>query len=182
MKTTKKRTFYKKWWFATFIVLVIIGTVGCGFDIDTENEEQEIDTLVSQKTNGELEKEALEQKRGEEEKVAELQKKEEERLEQERINNEKEERKRQEEAERVEQERIAKEKEDAEKKRQVEAEKVQEVQDENSDDEKECKIKGSKSKIYHIPGSQYYEKTTNVRMWFCSVEEAQEAGYRAPKR
>ncbi|MGE4284162.1 MAG: ComEC/Rec2 family competence protein, partial [Clostridia bacterium] len=43
-------------------------------------------------------------------------------------------------------------------------------------------IKGSKSKIYHIPGSQYYDKTTNVVKWFKTVEEAEVAGYRAPKK
>lgn len=42
-------------------------------------------------------------------------------------------------------------------------------------------IKGSKSGIYHIPGSKYYNKTTNVVRWFKTVSEAQAAGYRAPK-
>jgi micrococcal nuclease len=45
-----------------------------------------------------------------------------------------------------------------------------------------CVIKGSKSGIYHVPGSKYYEQTTNVVRWFCSEEEAEKAGYRAPKR
>lgn len=44
-----------------------------------------------------------------------------------------------------------------------------------------CDIKGSKSGIYHVPGSKYYEQTTNVVRWFCSEEEAEKAGYRAPK-
>ncbi|WP_152657593.1 hypothetical protein [Oceanobacillus sp. CFH 90083] len=47
--------------------------------------------------------------------------------------------------------------------------------------EGECNIKGSTSGIYHVPGSTYYDRTTNVVSWFCSEEEAQEAGYRAPK-
>ena len=42
-------------------------------------------------------------------------------------------------------------------------------------------IKGSKSKIYHVPGSTSYEKTTNVVQWFKTIEEAEAAGYRAPK-
>ncbi|WP_339234436.1 hypothetical protein [Oceanobacillus sp. FSL W7-1281] len=48
-------------------------------------------------------------------------------------------------------------------------------------DEGECNIKGSESGIYHLPGSTYYDRTTNVVSWLCSEEEAQEAGYRAPK-
>ncbi|MFW2491427.1 hypothetical protein ACN077_23155 [Clostridium chromiireducens] len=43
-------------------------------------------------------------------------------------------------------------------------------------------IKGSKSHIYHVPGSKYYDKTTNVIQWFKTVEEAEAAGYRAPKK
>lgn len=43
-------------------------------------------------------------------------------------------------------------------------------------------IKGSNSGIYHVPGSTYYDRTTNVAQWFKTVEEAQAAGYRAPKR
>ncbi|SDN46005.1 hypothetical protein SAMN04488137_4529 [Fictibacillus solisalsi] len=45
-----------------------------------------------------------------------------------------------------------------------------------------CGIKGSENGIYHVPGSTYYDRTTHVVQWFCSVEEAEEAGYRAPKR
>lgn len=41
-------------------------------------------------------------------------------------------------------------------------------------------IKGSKQGIYHVPGSKYYNKTTNVVRWFKTVSEAQAAGYRAP--
>lgn len=46
----------------------------------------------------------------------------------------------------------------------------------------DCNIKGSNSGIYHVPGSTYYNRTTNVARWFCSSEEAEAAGYRAPKR
>ncbi len=35
-------------------------------------------------------------------------------------------------------------------------------------------------KIYHIPGSRSYEQT-KPEAWFCTEEEAVEAGYRAPK-
>lgn len=43
-------------------------------------------------------------------------------------------------------------------------------------------IKGSNSGIYHVPGSTYYDRTTNVVQWFNTIEEAEAAGYRAPKR
>lgn len=43
-------------------------------------------------------------------------------------------------------------------------------------------IKGSSSGIYHVPGSSYYDRTTNPVEMFKSVEEAEAAGYRAPKR
>ena len=42
-------------------------------------------------------------------------------------------------------------------------------------------IKGSKSKIYHVPGSKDYDRTTNVVKWFKTIEEAEAAGYRAPE-
>ena len=42
-------------------------------------------------------------------------------------------------------------------------------------------IKGSKSGVYHLPGSKYYDKTTNPRAWFKTIEEAKKAGYRAAK-
>ncbi|MBH0155990.1 hypothetical protein IHV10_06385 [Fictibacillus sp. 5RED26] len=32
--------------------------------------------------------------------------------------------------------------------------------------------------IYHLPGGRYYE-VTNAEEWFCTEEEAEEAGYRA---
>ncbi|MBT4016600.1 MAG: hypothetical protein HOE62_01525 [Alphaproteobacteria bacterium] len=51
-----------------------------------------------------------------------------------------------------------------------------------------CKIKGNISKsgkIYHVPGSRWYDQT-NIdasvgEKWFCSVSEAEQAGWRAPK-
>lgn len=43
-------------------------------------------------------------------------------------------------------------------------------------------IKGSSSGIYHVPGSTYYDRTKNPVAWFKTVEEAENAGYRAPKR
>ena len=43
-------------------------------------------------------------------------------------------------------------------------------------------IKGSNSGIYHLPGSTYYHKTTNVAQWFKTISEAENAGYRAPKK
>ncbi|ASS63118.1 MULTISPECIES: sunset domain-containing protein [Bacillus] len=45
-----------------------------------------------------------------------------------------------------------------------------------------CDIKGSRNGIYHTPGSTYYNRTTEPAEMFCSVEEAEAAGYRAPKR
>lgn len=41
-------------------------------------------------------------------------------------------------------------------------------------------IKGSNNGIYHIPGSKYYDRTTNPAAWFKTVSEAEAAGYRAP--
>lgn len=43
-------------------------------------------------------------------------------------------------------------------------------------------IKGSRNGIYHVPGSTYYDRTTNPVIMFKSIEEAEQAGYRAPKR
>lgn len=34
-------------------------------------------------------------------------------------------------------------------------------------------------RIYHVPGSRYYERTI-AEVWFCTEEEAQAAGFRAP--
>lgn len=42
-------------------------------------------------------------------------------------------------------------------------------------------IKGSNNGIYHVPGSRYYDKTTNPASWFKTVDEAERAGYRAPR-
>jgi micrococcal nuclease len=59
----------------------------------------------------------------------------------------------------------------------------------NPSDDKESnvsckgKIKGNaNSKIYHVPGGAYYEKTQDNIVWFCTEEEAQAAGYRKSKR
>lgn len=46
----------------------------------------------------------------------------------------------------------------------------------------DCNIKGSVNGIYHTPSSRSYSRTKNVVQWFCSAEEAQAAGYRAPAR
>lgn len=42
-------------------------------------------------------------------------------------------------------------------------------------------IKGSKSGIYHVPGSKHYDQTTNPRAWFKTIDEAKKAGYRPAK-
>lgn len=42
-------------------------------------------------------------------------------------------------------------------------------------------IKGSNSGVYHLPGSKYYDKTTNPKEMFKTVAEAKKAGYRAAK-
>lgn len=42
-------------------------------------------------------------------------------------------------------------------------------------------INAKGEKIYHVPGSANYDRT-NPEEWFATEEEAQEAGYRAPKR
>lgn len=42
-------------------------------------------------------------------------------------------------------------------------------------------IKGSKSGIYHIPGSKHYDQTTNPRAWFKTIDDAKKAGYRPAK-
>lgn len=52
----------------------------------------------------------------------------------------------------------------------------------NTEEQSSCEIKGSVNGIYHVPGSTYYEQTKNVAQYFCSEEEAESAGYRAPKR
>lgn len=52
--------------------------------------------------------------------------------------------------------------------------------------EKKGKIVGdTDSKIYHVPGSKYYEREmqkTSNNVYFNTVQEAETAGYRAPKR
>jgi endonuclease YncB( thermonuclease family) len=55
--------------------------------------------------------------------------------------------------------------------------------------DKRCLIKGNISsngdRIYHVPGSTWYEKTRidtrKGERWFCSEEEARDAGWRAPR-
>lgn len=42
-------------------------------------------------------------------------------------------------------------------------------------------INSRNERIYHVPGSRYYESTI-AEMMFCTVEEAEEAGFRAPLR
>ncbi|MFS0646675.1 thermonuclease family protein [Siminovitchia sp. 179-K 8D1 HS] len=48
-----------------------------------------------------------------------------------------------------------------------------------------CDIKGNinskKEKIYHVPGGQHYDSVI-PEMWFCSKEEAENAGFRPSKR
>jgi endonuclease YncB( thermonuclease family) len=51
-----------------------------------------------------------------------------------------------------------------------------------------CKIKGNiskKGRIYHVPGSPSYKATkineSKGERWFCTVEEAEAAGWRKPK-
>ncbi|MES9760687.1 sunset domain-containing protein, partial [Priestia megaterium] len=44
-------------------------------------------------------------------------------------------------------------------------------------------IKGNKnSKIYHVPGGAYYDRTQDNIVWFCSEADAQAAGYRESQR
>ncbi|MCY8550169.1 hypothetical protein MOD25_09760 [Bacillus haynesii] len=52
----------------------------------------------------------------------------------------------------------------------------------SAESKQECKIKGSVNHIYHTPGSTYYDRTKNVTRWFCTEQEARDAGYRPPKR
>ncbi|MCY9290649.1 hypothetical protein MOF05_19950 [Bacillus haynesii] len=52
----------------------------------------------------------------------------------------------------------------------------------SAESKQECKIKGSVNHIYHTPGSTYYDRTKNVARWFCTEQEALDAGYRPPKR
>lgn len=55
------------------------------------------------------------------------------------------------------------------------------------EDDEECVIKGNISQrtgehIYHVPGQEYYERTRvdedAGERWFCSEDEAEEAGWR----
>lgn len=45
------------------------------------------------------------------------------------------------------------------------------------------KIKGNaNSKIYHVPGGAYYDKTVDNIVWFCTEQDAQNQGYRRSQR
>jgi hypothetical protein len=58
-----------------------------------------------------------------------------------------------------------------------------------SNSEQDCLIKGNinekHQKIYHMPGDMFYEKTeideSKGEQWFCTPEEAKNAGWRASK-
>ncbi|MGE6628796.1 coiled-coil domain-containing protein [Bacillus sp. NPDC077027] len=56
-----------------------------------------------------------------------------------------------------------------------------ESQKETKKESTACNIKGSVNGIYHTPSSRYYSRTKNVTQYFCSVKDAERAGYRAPK-
>ena len=54
--------------------------------------------------------------------------------------------------------------------------------------DRDCRIKGNISKhgrIYHVPGSRWYDETkidtSKGERWFCSEQEAIDAGWRAPR-
>ena len=51
----------------------------------------------------------------------------------------------------------------------------------NSTTENDCYIKGSKSKIYHLPGGSFYDRT-NATQCFATEAEAQAAGYTKSSR
>ncbi|MBC2243789.1 hypothetical protein HCB25_06870 [Listeria booriae] len=85
-------------------------------------------------------------------------------------------------AENAEKERIAKEEQAAEQKANEEKEREQQEAQDSAPAQEQGQIKGSYSGIYHVPGSTYYDRTTNVKEWFNTVAEAEAAGYRAPKR
>ncbi|MEI4789070.1 hypothetical protein WAX46_01590 [Bacillus sp. FJAT-53060] len=57
-----------------------------------------------------------------------------------------------------------------------------ESQKETKKESATCHIKGSVNGIYHTPSSRYYSRTKKFKRMFCSVEEAERAGYRAPKQ
>jgi len=64
------------------------------------------------------------------------------------------------------------------------------VRSQTTQAEDSCQIKGNISKrteekIYHVPGQRYYDKTVirieDGERWFCTEEEALEAGWRKSK-
>ncbi|MDM5299161.1 hypothetical protein QUF51_13380 [Bacillus pumilus] len=57
-----------------------------------------------------------------------------------------------------------------------------ESQKETKKESAACNIKGSLGGIYHTPSSRYYSRIKHVAKMFCSVKEAERAGYRAPKQ
>lgn len=137
----------------------------------------------------EQERIAAEKDKAEEERLAtEKQRQEAEKAEQERIAAEKdkveEERlsaeKQRQEAEKAEQERIVAEK--AEQERLAAQQQTQQTASQYVDANGNGLIKGSKNGIYHVPGSTYYNRTTNPVRMFKSIEEAESDGYRAPNR
>ena len=67
----------------------------------------------------------------------------------------------------------------------------QEGKSDTSQNQEGCVIKGNISfstgeKIYHVPGQEYYDKTavdeSKGERWFCTEEEAQNAGWRISKK
>lgn len=62
------------------------------------------------------------------------------------------------------------------------SEQVEEKQTEYIDQNGHGLIKGSNNGVYHLPGSQYYDSVTNPKEWFKTIEEAEKAGYREPKK
>ena len=53
---------------------------------------------------------------------------------------------------------------------------TEEKQKEYVDQQGNGLIKGSRSGIYHLPGSKYYDDTTNPKEWFKTIAEAEAAG------
>ena len=86
------------------------------------------------------------------------------------------------EAQKLAAEKAQKEQAEAAAKAQAEAEAQQAAQAPAEAPSGNALIKGSRNGIYHVPGSRYYNRTTNPVAWFSTVEEAEAAGYRAPKQ
>ena len=66
----------------------------------------------------------------------------------------------------------------------------QETSHDTGQNTSECRIKGNISRdgtrIYHVPGGQYYERTrispSKGKRWFCSEAKARSAGWRKSRR